>query len=77
MEEQKTLEETIKFESSNKEVAKGIIIPGYGFKLWYDDRKKYGTSFGELIFVAEVEMFKSLAYVTIGVVVYDAINKYF
>ena len=76
MENKKSLEKTVQYKSINKEIVKSLLIPGYSFKIWNNDRKNDGTNLGDFLYTVEAEMIKSLAYVIAGSAIYDAVTKY-
>ena len=71
----RSLEETVQRESSNWVVAKGLLIPGYSFKLWNDARKITGRG-SDFLDAVQMETGKCFAYIVAGGVIYAAVCEY-
>ena len=77
MREKVPLEETVRRESDFYKVLAAVVIPGYSFKLWNDDRKKDPSITGDIFMGIQFEICKSFAYAIAGTVIYDLVSKYF
>lgn len=79
MESEQPLEERVGPKQRRWEITKGVLIPGYGFKIWYDDRKSLGQGAlwrtPGLLDVIELELFKGVGYSVAGAIVYELLNK--
>ena len=77
MKEAGTLEGRVLSSSKVGTVVKGLLIPGYCFKAWHNDNKKYDSvSLSGLGDVICIEVGKGILYLVAGVVLYEKISNY-
>ena len=77
MKEAGTLEGRVEKASKLGTVVKGLLIPGYCFKAWNNDNKKYSAvSLSGLSDVICIEIGKGILYLVAGVALYENINNY-